>query len=161
MNPGNHSRNLKTATGNQQEGTQVIEMHLFDDQCGQKRKRTLSKSMPQYDCIRSAMCYLEDRLHGARVPGVCEGCKERAIPFAVNVAQDLEADGLMDEAEEYRQLVETLAEGDEQLDGRPARPCVGVFCVSQPVPGAPDRLGEATKTLDDGLFCSNYNLLKV
>ena len=54
------------------------------------------------------MCYLEDRLHGAWVGVVCERCKERAIPFAVNLAHDLEAESLLDEAEEYRQLAQTL-----------------------------------------------------
>ena len=54
------------------------------------------------------MCYLEDRLHGAGVGTVCEGCKALAIPFAVNLAQDLESEGLLDEAAEYLELVETL-----------------------------------------------------
>ena len=38
--------------------------------------------------------YLEDRLNEVGVGTVCEGCKRRAAPFAVNLARDLEADGL-------------------------------------------------------------------
>lgn len=85
---------------------EVTEMHLFDDDAGEEE--ALCKVDTSDDYIRSATYYLEDRLHGARVGVVCQGCKERAIPFAVNVAQDLEAEGLLGEAEEYRQLVETL-----------------------------------------------------
>ena len=36
------------------------------------------------------------------------GCKVPVIPFAVKMARDLEAEGLLDEAEEYCQLAETL-----------------------------------------------------
>ena len=84
----------------------VTEMHLFDDDAAEEE--ALCQGEAAVDYIRSAMCYLEDRLHGTQVGLVCEGCKERAIPFAVTLAKDLETEGLMDEAEEYRQLVETL-----------------------------------------------------
>ena len=85
---------------------EVIEMHLFDDVAAEEK--ALCEADTSHDTRRSAMCYLEDRLHGAWVGVVCERCKVVAIPFAVKMARDLEAEGLLDEVEEYRQLAETL-----------------------------------------------------
>ncbi len=85
---------------------EATEMHVFDDDAVEEE--ALCKVDVSNDCIRSATYYLEDRLHGARVGVVCEGCKLRAIPFAVNMAQDLEAEGLLDEAEEYHELAAKL-----------------------------------------------------
>ena len=85
---------------------EVIEMHLFDDDSAEEK--VLCEVDAGVDYVRSAMCYLEDRLCGAWVGAVCEGCKALAIPFAVNLAQDLEAEGQLDRAAEYRELVETL-----------------------------------------------------
>ena len=39
---------------------------------------------------------------------LCEGCKAQAVPFAANLTRDLESEGLLDEAEEHRQLADTL-----------------------------------------------------
>ena len=47
-------------------------------------------------------------MYGLWVGTICEGCKALAIPFAANLTRDLEAEGLMDEADEYRQLVDRL-----------------------------------------------------
>ena len=52
--------------------------------------------------------YLESQLYGLRVGTICEGRKALAIPFAANLARDLEAEGLVDETDEYRQLADTL-----------------------------------------------------
>ncbi len=41
---------------------------------------------------------------------VCECCKTPAPQFAMELAQDLEAEGLLDEAEDYHQLAQTLLE---------------------------------------------------
>ena len=95
---------------------EVIEMHVFDDDAPEEK--TLCEADASDDYIRSAMCYLEDRLHGARVGTVCEECKERAVPFALNLAQDLEAEGLLDGAEDYHRLSETLSrESSRNLTG--------------------------------------------
>ena len=104
MNPG-YIRILETEleTNGRRE---IIEMHLFDEVA--EEEKALCEADTSHDTRRSAMCYLEDRLHGAWVGVVCERCKVLAIPFAVKEAQDLEAEGLLDEAEEYRQLAETL-----------------------------------------------------
>ncbi len=53
--------------------------------------------------------YLEGRKDGIDVGTVCEECKTHAVAFAVIEARDLEDEGLLDEAEEYWQLAETLA----------------------------------------------------
>ena len=85
---------------------EVIEMHLFDDDAAEEKARCEADT--SHDTRRSAMCYLEDRLHGARVGVVCERCKVLAIPFAVKTSRDLEDDGLQDEVEEYRRLADAL-----------------------------------------------------
>ena len=85
---------------------EVIEMHVFDDDAPEEK--TLCEADASDDYIRSAMCYLEDRLHGARVGTVCEECKALAAPFAESVADALETDGLADEAAESRRLAGTL-----------------------------------------------------
>ena len=85
----------------------VIEMHLVDRNA--RRERALCGADTSDDERMGVACYLEMRKDGFGVGTVCEGCKARAIPFAVDLAQDLETDGLLDEAEEYRQLVRTLS----------------------------------------------------
>lgn len=85
---------------------EVTEMHLFGDDSAEED--ALCEVDASDDYIRSAMCYLEDRLHGAWVGAVCEGCKEQAILFALILAQDLQGEGLLDEAAEYRRLAKTL-----------------------------------------------------
>ena len=52
--------------------------------------------------------YLEDRLYGLWVGTICEGCKALTIPLAAILTRDLEAEGLVGEADEYRQLADTL-----------------------------------------------------
>ena len=78
------------------------EFHLFDTDA------TEEKALCGADYRRGVGGYLESRLYGLRVGTICEGCKALAIPFAANLTRDLEAEGLLDEAEEYRQLADTL-----------------------------------------------------
>ena len=85
----------------------VNEMHLVDRNT--RRERALCGADGSDDERMGVAYYLEMRKDGFGVGTVCEGCKARGIPFAVNLAQDLEAEGLLDEAEEYRQLVHTLS----------------------------------------------------
>ena len=50
-------------------------------------------------------------MYGLSVGTLCEGGKALAIPFAEKLIRDLEAEGLVEsssEAEEYRQLADTL-----------------------------------------------------
>ena len=74
-------------------------MHLFDED--EVEEETLCGADISADNRRSVMFYLEDRLHGADVGTVCEGCKVPAPRFAMKLAQDLEA-------EDYRRLAQAL-----------------------------------------------------
>ena len=78
------------------------EFHLFDTDA------TEEKALCGADYRRGVGGYLESRLYGLRVGTICEGCKALAIPFAANLTCDLEAEGLVDQADEYRQLADTL-----------------------------------------------------
>ena len=86
---------------------EVLEMHLFDDDATEER--ALCGSDTSDTDRRSVRCYLEDRRHDGSVGTVCEGCKFRAVPLAEDAFRNLEFEGLVDEAEEYRQLADTLA----------------------------------------------------
>ena len=81
----------------------MIEMHLFDENAS--REQAHCGADTSVDNRRGVNDYLEYRLDGGNV---CEGCKPLAIQFAKKLAWDLEAEGRWDEAEEYRQLVDTL-----------------------------------------------------
>ena len=84
----------------------VTEMHPFDEDAS--REVALCRAASETDCLTGVESYLECRLHGVPVGTVCEACMGLAVPFAVNRARDLEAEGRRDEAEEYRQLADTL-----------------------------------------------------
>ena len=84
----------------------VGEMHLFDTDA--REEKTLCGVDTSADDRRGVDGYLEDRLDGNWIGTVCEGCKSVAAPFAVNRSRNLEADSLLDKAEEYRQLADTL-----------------------------------------------------
>lgn len=84
----------------------VTVMHLFGED--EAEEKSLCGAETSADNRRSVNFYLEDRLHGAVVGIVCEGCKVSAPEFAIRLAQDLEAEGLADEAEDYRRLARTL-----------------------------------------------------
>ena len=85
---------------------EVREMHLFDTDA--REEKALCGVDASADERRGVDGYLEDRLDGNWIGTVCEGCKSVAAPFAVNRSRDLEAEGLLEESEEYRQLAETL-----------------------------------------------------
>ena len=83
-----------------------MEMHLFDENAS--CERPLCGAASAADGRRSASDYLEDRLGGHSVGAVCEGCKPLVMPFAGHIIQGMEADGRLDEAEEYRRLADML-----------------------------------------------------
>ena len=85
---------------------EVTEMHLFDENAA--CEWALCGADAPADDLRGVNGYLEDRLYGNPVGVVCEGCKSRAAHFAVKTGRDLEAEGLPDEAEEYRRLADAL-----------------------------------------------------
>ncbi len=73
-----------------------------------KEEKSLCGADTSADYRRGVNCCLEDRLDGNWIGTVCEGCKSVAAAFAVNRSRDLEAGGLLDEAQEYRQLADIL-----------------------------------------------------
>ncbi len=85
---------------------EVREMHLFDTDAGEEK--ALCGVDVSADELRGVDGYLDDRLYGSLVGTVCERCKAQVAPCAVNRIRDLEAEGPLDEAEEYRQLADTL-----------------------------------------------------
>ena len=96
---------------------EVMEMHLFDTDVSEEN--ALCRADTSADDRRGANGYLEDRLGSVWIGTVCEGCKTLAAPFAVKISRDLEDEGLLDEAEEYRELVQMLSnETDPKPSGR-------------------------------------------
>ena len=85
---------------------EVMEMHLFDENA--RREEALCGAGTSAVNRRGVRGYLCERLAKIDVGTVCEGCKAQAIPFAQTIAQDLEAEGLLDEADKYRRLYEKL-----------------------------------------------------
>ncbi len=85
---------------------EVTETHLFDTDA--REEKALCGVETSADDRRGLNGYLEDRLDGNWIGTVCGGCKSVVAPFAVNRSRDLEAGGLLDEAQEYRQLADTL-----------------------------------------------------
>ena len=109
-----------------------MEIHLFDADA--KEEEALCGADTLADCRRSVDGYLEDRLNEIAVGAACEGCKRQAVPFAVNLARDLEYEDRLDEAQECRELAEKLARETSQdrtatREQGPALPYVGGFCV--------------------------------
>ena len=48
-------------------------------------------------------------MHGRPAGAVCEGCKVKVAPFAVDISRDLEAEGLLGAAVDYGELAVRLA----------------------------------------------------
>ena len=91
---------------NHEEGT----MHLFDPHAAEEKAlcREDSSSIERM----SVDYYLEERLCGRPVGTVCERCKALAMPFAEviieDMAQDLEDEGRLGDAEDCRELLKRL-----------------------------------------------------
>ena len=99
---------------------QVFEMHLFDENAAQERANC-GRDTTRTE-RRGLKGYLEDRLREAPVGAVCQECKALAMPLAKNIiadmAQNLEDEGRWGEAEDWRQLADTLAKETRQDDSR-------------------------------------------
>ena len=85
---------------------EVNEQHLFDENAHSERAFCGAETSA-VDRV-SVGYYMEQRKDGLEVGSVCESCKAFAPPFALRLSRDLEAEGVLDEAEEYRRLAETL-----------------------------------------------------
>lgn len=113
MNPNNHEGIEKlTETGRRYEAMrhEVMEMHLFDEDADEEK--ALCGADTSHD-LRSLQCYLEERVHGLRVRSICQECKVLAVPLAEEVIEAAiekhEAEDRLDVAEDYHDLVKTLA----------------------------------------------------
>ena len=85
---------------------EVNEQHLFDENADSERTFCGAGTSTEE---RVGVCYyMKRRINGLDVGTVCESCKAFAPPFALRLSRDLEAEGMLDEAEEYRRLAETL-----------------------------------------------------
>ena len=83
-----------------------IEIHLFGTDAVEERALG-GEETSAYDRMSVDYC-MERRKDGLEVGTVCERCKALAAPFALSLARDLEAEGWLDKAEEYRMLADTL-----------------------------------------------------
>ena len=85
---------------------EVNEQHLFDENADTEQAFCGADTSTEE---RVSVCYyLKRRKNGLEVGTVCEQCKVFAPKFAMKRAEDLEAEGKSDKAEEYRRLAETL-----------------------------------------------------
>ena len=87
-------------------GHEVSDMHLVDRNAA--GERAFCEADASDEELMGVDYYLEMRKDYFGVGTVCEACKVPAPRFAMELAQDLEAEGLLYEAEEYRDLAETL-----------------------------------------------------
>ena len=85
---------------------EVNEQHLFDENA--RIERAFCGADTSAEERVSVGYYLEQRKNGIDVGPVCEACKTFAPPFALRLSRDLEADGMLGEAEDYQRLAETL-----------------------------------------------------
>ena len=85
---------------------EVNEQHLFDE--NPPTERAFCDAASSTGERVSVGYYMEQRKNGHEVGSVCESCKAFAPPFALRLSRDLEAGGMLDEAEEYRRLAGTL-----------------------------------------------------
>ena len=98
----------------------VVSRHLFDEDADDEKP--LCGADPSND-LRGVSGYLEDRVHGLWVGNICQKCKALAVPLAEEViermAEDMEAEGRIDVADDCRKLAETLARetGQNPLGG--------------------------------------------
>ena len=86
---------------------EVFEMHLFDENAA--AEQALCGKDATGTERRGVGGYLEDRLYCNWVGAICQDCKALAAPFTGKIINDLEADGRVEEADEYRLLAGTLA----------------------------------------------------
>lgn len=97
---------LATIRRHEMKTCKVVELHLIDPNAN-KERAFCGEDTSIHDRI-SVYGYLEDRLRGSWVGTICEQCKPLAVPFAISLSRDLEAEGRLDEAYEYRVLADTL-----------------------------------------------------
>ena len=83
-----------------------IETHLFEPHAVEEQAHCGEDTSVHYRM--SVGSYIERRKDGLDVGTVCERCKALAVPFAMSIARDLETEGQLDEADEFRRLADAL-----------------------------------------------------
>ena len=96
----------ETRRRNETVRNEVIERHLLDTEADEEKPLCGEEDFDSE--LIAVPYYLEDRLRDLPVGAVCEGCKVQAVPLALKISRDLEAEGMLDEAEEFRRLAEAL-----------------------------------------------------
>lgn len=101
--------------------SRVNDMHLFNE--NEAEEKPLCGADAPADYRRSVRYYLEDRLHEAGVGNICPDCKALAMPLAEVIlgewAENFEGEGRLGDAEDCRELFNTLSKETGQ---RPERP---------------------------------------
>ncbi len=92
-------------------GRKVFEMHLFDGDA--RGEQALCGTEVSVFNLTTVQDYLERKGHDLSLPTVCSRCKASAIPFARMRRSELLDEGMTDEAEVYRWLVDTLSRETE------------------------------------------------
>ena len=107
---------------------EVNEQHLFDKNAD--TERAFCGAATSTEERVSVGYYLKQRKNGFDVGTVCEWCKAFAPPFALRLSRDLEAEGRLDKAEEYRRLYETLRKetGQERSGDWATSPDTSLLC---------------------------------
>lgn len=99
---------------------EVMEMHLFDAEATEEKPLCGEDSSPVEQM--SVDYYLEELLCGLPVGTVCDKCKALAMPLVEaiieDMAGDLEDEGRLGDAEDCRELLNTLAR-EMGMDRRP------------------------------------------
>ena len=92
-------------------GRKVFEMHLFDaDARGEEALCGTEVSVLNLTTVQD---YLRRRGHDLSLPTVCSRCRVSAVPFARMRRSALLDEGMMDEAEIYRWVADTLSKETE------------------------------------------------
>lgn len=97
---------LATIRRHEMKTCKVVVMHQFSPKASEERV-LCGKDTSVNERI-SVEDYLQRRKDGLDVGTVCEACKALAVLFAISIARELEAEGRLDEAAEYRLLADTL-----------------------------------------------------
>ena len=118
-----HYETLKVTLENERRfllTTQMFKMHLYDSEAAEENAFCGEDSSPIERM--SVGYYLEERLYGPQDWTVCDRCKALAMPLAEviieEMAEDLEDEGRLGDAEDCRDLLNKLAR-EKALDRWP------------------------------------------
>lgn len=82
-------------------------MHLMDADA--REEAAFCKASASVHDLTSVQDYLERRANDLPLSTTCNKCKIVAVTWADDYCQNLEADGMAEEAHEYRRVVDQMA----------------------------------------------------